>query len=177
MMRTPIYSTKAQPVINDGSPTAPEGVEQQVRSAQRDDYVTKLVKYVPGEVVAGFGGLIALAGNVNTDAETKRLLVITMFFIFLVLVTPFYFALRCRSLEQENKPKWFFYLLSALAFGVWALAVSDTVRSALNMGPTWAEFMLGVGSFVIPGIDEGLTLLSANKPWGRWFGRGSNSTI
>jgi hypothetical protein len=167
MMRTPIY-TKQPATPAD---TAPGASDAAARDTERDDYTTKLIKYVPGEVVAAFGALMALAANVSEDPATKHTVVIIVFVAFAVFVTPIYFWLRSRSLASSNRPKLYFYFLSPLAFAIWAIAISDILRGAFHLNAGVSEFALAVGAFLIPLLDELLTTLQDAKPWEQLFRR------
>ncbi len=50
-----------------------------------------------------------------------------------------------------------------LAFVIWAMAVSELVRATFSVTAGWSEFLLGVGAFFIPAIDEFLTSLLSGK--------------
>lgn len=139
MIRTPIYSTLSAPrskpitdprLQNDdvGGPEA----EKPSRDRERDGYLAKLVKYIPGEVIAAVASIVALSANVSTGPNVRSGAAIAVFVIFLV-ATPAYFWMGARNLPTEDKPAWYFYLLSLLAFGIWALAVINLVRETFGI--------------------------------------------
>lgn len=160
LIRTPLYEART---ANLGSPPTPVSPNVPARDVERDGYLAKLIKYVPAEVVAVFGGIVALAANINPDNTNDNVYVVWVFFGFLAL-TPAYFWLRSNNLPNEDRPTWYFYILSILAFAVWAVAISANTREALGLlsisiSPGLSEFILAIGAFLIPFIDEVLSSL------------------
>ncbi len=171
IIRTPIYSTLLAPrnpaatprrSNNRGQITAVAEQEQPARDQDRDHYLAKLVKYVPGEVVAAFSAIVALSANVSDVESTRQFASLGVFLLFLV-ATPLYFWRSARSLPDEDKPTFYFYLLSMAAFAIWAMAVSELVRATFSVTAGWSEFLLGVGAFFIPAIDEFVTSFFGGK--------------
>jgi hypothetical protein len=160
-VRTPIYSTLERPRAPEAPRAGVDAVEttqQPAREQERDGYFAKLIKYVPGEIVAVFASVIALAAAVSDDPDTKDTITIAVYGLFLI-ATPIYFWMRSSALTKSDRPAWYFYLLSAFAFAIWALAVSDRVRDTVDLSAAWSEFFLGLGAFIIPFLDEFLTRL------------------
>ncbi len=145
LIRTPIYSSKDDTGIN-------------ARADEPDDYKTKLVKYIPGEVIIIFTPLVALATKVSSDVNTQNIAIWATGFLGLI-ATLGYFWIRSRKLPANERPAWFFYLLSLPAFFIWAIVVSEPARDSLNITNGWAEFLLGFGAFAIPFLDEVFTAL------------------
>lgn len=77
--------------------------EEPAREASRDDYLTKLIKYVPAEAVAAFVAVIALTVTATENAGTQRALLQVVFWIFLV-ATPIYFWIGARKLPEKDQP-------------------------------------------------------------------------
>jgi hypothetical protein len=161
LVRTPIYRAMASPpfaAARDAA-LAPEAAPEQ----ERDGYLEKLIKYIPGEVGAVFAAIVALAGNASTNPETATYVVRGVFFLFLIL-TPVYFWLTASKLPPEKQPTMYFYVLSIFAFAIWGLAVSERVRLAFALEVGLAEFLLALGAFLIPLVDELLTRHFALQP-------------
>jgi hypothetical protein len=155
MIRTPLYRS-AQPGVA-GEERAGE------QETDRDGYLTKLIKYVPGEIVAVFAGVMAASASVSQDDAVKAALARGVFLFFLI-ATPAYFWLLSVRQPSGDRPMWYFYVLSVLAFAIWALAVSAQVRGTFGASPGLSEFLLALGAFAIPFFDEALTAVLGPKP-------------
>ena len=105
------------------------------RSSQRllicrvkDDYTSKIAKYVPGEVVA-----VSLAGFAAFGPTGNWV----WFALFLgILANVVYLAATTIRLNTASRPRLYFYLLSAVAFIAWAAATIPQVRNKFGLeGP------------------------------------------
>lgn len=151
MPRTIVYQRRPAPVpapapapppavaadANGGAPAGP-------RSATTDPYSEKLVKYIPAEVIAVVIPLAALAGDRDT------LLIAALIVGF--LATPFYLWQKATGLTQDKKPKFYFYILSMIAFCVWGLTTTR-LGGKVGLDKTSATFILAVTVFAIPALD------------------------
>lgn len=115
--------------------------------AQPDDLKTKLVKYVPVEVVsvsaAGFaafnptGGWIWFGLVLGAAANVIYLLVGA-----------------AQNRDKAPLPRWYFYVLSAVAFLVWSTATISSIQKAMSLTESKASFILAAGAFGIPLLDS-----------------------
>src|ERR1700694_366387 len=98
MARNVVYGVVPAPAAPPAPPPPP------------DKYADKLVKYIPAEVIAFFLPTFALA--VAKQSRWGEWLVLGT----CVLGTWGYMAIRR---DPASKPRWYFYLLSVLAFIAW----------------------------------------------------------
>ncbi len=150
MIRTPIYSEITTAQDKNDHIKAVETNTGEARSLSRDDVITKIVKYVPGEIVAAFAAIFALGASVGSWAVWASL-------AFGLIATPSYFAIGAKKLRALDQPRIYFYVLSVPAFLIWTLAVSPHVRDLLHVGNNLSEWLLFAGAFAIPFVDEALT--------------------
>jgi hypothetical protein len=157
-IRTPLYTNIAPGQME--ARIAEEG--EPAREPTRDDYITKLLKYVPAEVTVAFTALIAAAAQadqVNGGPDGNQTIIWIAFVIGLI-ATVGYFYRTAYTLPPEDKPRPYFYVLVLLSFVVWSLAVNESVRQIFNdMDERTSEFLLVAGAFLIPFVDEMLTIL------------------
>jgi hypothetical protein len=106
MIRTPIHcpseATSAEIPIDESTQAvgpAPATSTEPAREREPDDYLTKLLKYIPGESVAGFAAIAAAAAGVSSNAETVHTLTVVVYLGFLVL-TPWYFWANSKELPE-----------------------------------------------------------------------------
>jgi hypothetical protein len=59
-------------------------------------------------------------------------------------------------LAKDQRPRRYFYLLSPVAFAVWALGTSAIMRDLIGIGAKTSEFVLAFTVFLIPLVDWGL---------------------
>jgi hypothetical protein len=157
-IRTPLYKNVSVAQLEKRVGEASEPA----REPTRDDYITKLLKYVPAEVTVAFTALIAAAAQADQAAggtDGNQTIVWIAFFIGLV-ATVGYFYRSAYNLPPEDKPQPYFYILVLASFVIWSLAVNESVRLIFNdMDERTAEFLLVAGAFLIPFIDEMLTMI------------------
>lgn len=112
-----------------------------------DDYSSKLVKYIPAEVLAFFVSLYPLIPKEEAGYNWVRYLA-----VFLgVFGTIAYFYIRR---DQKNPPKWFFYMLSAFSFLIWAIGTSSILTDMFKADEVVGKIILTIGVFAIPLFDE-----------------------
>jgi hypothetical protein len=120
-------------------------VYSNIRGRQGDDYPTKLVKYVPAEVVSFF--LVAT----SVFGDRQPILVATL--IACLAGTPLYLYVASRHLVPLNRPPAYYYVLALIAFAAWAVGTSTAVDGLLRMDKALGQFLLLLTVFLIPGID------------------------
>ena len=157
-IRTPLYDNVpvAQLEKRFGEPDEP------AREPTRDDYVTKLLKYVPAEVTVAFTALVAAAAQADqaTGGTTGNQTIVWIAFFIGLVATAGYFYRSAYKLPPDDKPRPYFYVLVLVSFVIWSLAVNESVRQIFNnMDERMAEFLLVAGAFLIPFVDEMLTML------------------
>lgn len=113
-----------------------------------DDYKDKLVKFVPAEVVAFFAPIASLV------RERPALLIFSA--LLGLIATPAYLWVTAKKLDPGLRPPLHNYVLSTVAFGVWALATSD-LGAMVHMDPVVSAFTLGATVFLVPLIDSVLS--------------------
>ena len=158
MIRTPLY-TAVEP-----APLARriEEADEPAREPTRDDYITKLLKYVPAEVTVAFTALVAAAAQADqaTGGPDGNQTLVWIAFVIGLIATVGYFYRSAYNLPQEDKPRPYFYVLVLVSFVIWSLAVNESVRQIFNdMDERISEFLLVAGAFLIPFVDEMLTIL------------------
>jgi len=117
-------------------------------ATEEDDYATKLVKYIPGEVLAFFLPAVAVAGT-RPDLQWAAAL------IGLLATGGYLYVYNKR--KKLPTPKVWYVSLAMIAFIAWALGTSAPTRELVGMDDVIARFILLVAVLVIPGIDEWLS--------------------
>ncbi|HXK26396.1 MAG TPA: hypothetical protein VMS55_27280 [Myxococcota bacterium] len=112
-----------------------------------DDYLGRLVKYVPSEVVAMYLALTALVPTPPSDGDLKELWV---YFAIAVVATPVYLWVTIR---RGNQPVHAIQLVfSTIAFVIWAIAMGGPFQSleGLEAHPRFVSALLIVSTFSFP---------------------------
>lgn len=83
-----------------------------------DDYATRVAKYIPGEVLAGY---VAMESFVRAMLPGATITIVTSWavLIFAMVLTPVYLSM----VSPKNAPKRLHLGLSTVAFLVWAYAL------------------------------------------------------
>ena len=161
-------------VVND--PAAPQ---------YHDRYAVKLVKYIPGEVLAAFIPLVALADKIRSPGHVWVWVTIAVGAVCVVGYNRWqatdmllrqlksvhdangpdpWPAAKIRLVYKQLQPAWFFYVLALVAFAAWALATAEPVRVAVGLSPAEAEYIVATVTFCLPLADATLVHFSA---WSR----------
>jgi hypothetical protein len=124
-------------------------------TSSKDDYLAKLAKYVPAEVVTIASLGFAAFPTHGTEVwwwVAAGAVVNVLYLLSTAIVQP----------AAAPRPRWYFYLLSALAFVLWAMAVIAPVRHEAGLTGTHQAaqqaFVLALAAFALPMLD---TLLGA----------------
>lgn len=121
-----------------------------------DGYTERLSKYIPAEVLAAFLPLVGLTGNRGT-------LLHVAFWSGLVATVLYLYIHALRETDKTKRPRWFFYVLAALAFFAWAIGTSDPVRNMFGWDDVGARFALAMAAFAIPVLDLAIDLIFPRK--------------
>lgn len=92
-----------------------------------DDYLAKLVKYVPAEVIAFFTPIAAFIG---TDDG-----LIATVFVLGALGTLLWVYVSSRRVPETKRGRWYTYALSLIAYGR-GLSASVSVSASCSISPT-----------------------------------------
>ena len=141
MLRTIVYNGPPQPATM----AAAKGNSDPVGDAPKDGYLEKLVKYVPAEVVAVYVALAAAARD-----RTGLMWVV---FGAGAVATVGYVYFHASQLRKEKQPRYYTYVISLLAFALWATGASDSTRGLLHIDAITSEVALGLGVLLLPLID------------------------
>jgi hypothetical protein len=113
-----------------------------------DDYQTRLVKYIPGESLAFYGPLSSII------AENAVALIVATGIG--VIGTVLYLRQSSRHLKDPERPLPHYYVLSGIAFLVWALCINAPLATLLGISSLWKNVILACTVFLFPLIDDEL---------------------
>jgi hypothetical protein len=119
-------------------------------STAADDVPSKLLKYIPAEVIAFYVPIYALVPKAGALGLWAVL-------IISIAATVGYLWVRA---DPTSPPRLYFYILAAVAFVCWALGTS-TIGADLWKFPDWvSRAAVPSGVLLVPLIDEILTKLN-----------------
>lgn len=123
-----------------------------------DKYLSKIAKYVPAETVTF---TLAAFAAFEPDGNT-----IWIFVAAGALANVIYLVGVAMNSPAEQRPRAYFYFLSALAFFGWAIAVIEVVQIAIGIADDSADnqkaFVLAATAFLVPALDSILSRLNIN---------------
>ena len=116
--------------------------QEEREKVKPDDYLTKIIKYIPSEVVALYITLYGVASAAKT--EIPFVLITWLIFVVGVLGTVLYLW----RIAQVNDRLQIF--ISAGAFVVWVFALGGPFSNLLWYNPVYGALLLPIYTFFIP---------------------------
>ncbi len=117
-------------------------------AAKIDDYFSKLLKYIPTEIV---GGWIAITGLIKGGAGIPTN---TILWILLVVFTGITAAYILQQTSEPKKPPAVKQTtISTIAFLVWVFALGEPFSSLSFYSPVYGSILLIICSLIIPLIN------------------------
>jgi hypothetical protein len=108
-----------------------------------DDYQQRLLKYIPAETIAFFVPISAAVG----DKSRSGLVVITL----VAIAGNVLYSFIGKAPGGKTLPH--YYVLSIIAFLVWALATDQSLADLIGLNKLWTSIILGCTVFILPGLD------------------------
>lgn len=113
-----------------------------------DNYLQKVVKYIPGEIIAFY---LVFNKFAIEDGRTAFLL---LFFIGLTL-TPFYKYFGLKDQTKKLSTPWFQIIISIFSFAIWVFALGDFNEvELLNYNPFYASLILATFTLTTPILEQ-----------------------
>lgn len=131
-----------------GPTYSPMENDQPGGTSARDDYQTRLVKYIPGESLAFYAPLSSMV------SENSAALVVAT--VIGVIGTILYLRQSARHLKDQEKPLPHYYVLSGFAFLIWAFSINQQFASLLGISSLWKSLFLACTIFLLPLVDDEL---------------------
>ncbi len=108
-----------------------------------DDYKTRLLKYIPGEVVALY---IFLEGIVKSAADVPHAIYWVIFCVG--ALGTYLYLLRVAKVEKQVQ-----LIISVVAFCVWAFALGGPFAQLAWYKPVYGALLLPIYTFFVPMIE------------------------
>jgi hypothetical protein len=126
-----------------------------------DGAASKIVKYVPVEVIT----IISLFFAAWTVTGNKVWIYVSIGAAMNVLYLFSVAKQGEKASPPTPAPKWWFYPLSIVAFGLWSMATLDPVASAAHLGGSTESgqraFVLALAAFSVPVADTIFTSIGS----------------
>lgn len=107
-----------------------------------DDYLARLLKYIPAEVVT----LYVSATGIVPAVAANRTKILWVIFAFCAVATPLYMIFSTR--EKGRAPLWMQVVLATIAFPVWAYALGGVFTSTPGYEPYISSLLLMAVTFL-----------------------------
>ena len=136
-------------------PPAPSGQQAQppvafeaapAAAQPSDGFKEKLLKYIPGEVVAFFVPVTAIAG---TDEDA----ILWVALVAGVIAAPVYLYIGSLDVPRARRTRGWAYVLTVVSFLAWAFATSQPTADLIGIDQGLAGVILAVAALFIPAID------------------------
>ena len=119
-------------------------------SAQENSYLAKVVRYIPGEIVAAYlAAYNALVTASNIPLQTVLWIVVGV----LIVLTPIWILY---ATSDSDKPRPTFQAVAAtLSFVIWVFAIPGNPFSAFSWyRPVYGFLLLILGTFIMPILEK-----------------------
>jgi len=114
-----------------------------------DGYLDRLIKYIPGEAIAFYTPIVAGASQAGWKGQAV-LIAVGLIGDFL------YLSYHARRVPVEKRPLPHYYVLSLIAFIVWAISINSALATSLNLDQFWKGLLLAGTVFLLPALDDEL---------------------
>lgn len=118
------------------------------KAPTRDGYLTKIGKYVPAETIT-----VATLAFLAFEPEGDTIWI----YVAIGAVVNAIYLLSVALVSSAPLPRWFFYVLAAAAFVLWAMAVIDPVTREAGVTGENVESqktaILAMAAFLLPALD------------------------
>ncbi|WP_223788395.1 hypothetical protein [Marinicella meishanensis] len=140
------YGSKNQKEINEKIVSANQEIKdiQSKIDKGADNYTTKLLKYIPGEVIILYVSLTNII--MSTDLKTSKIALWSVF-VFCLLGT-FLYLKRVAGINKTSQ-----LVISSIAFFIWAFTLEGPFRLYDWYSPVIASLILPMYTFIIPLIE------------------------
>ncbi|RLE76493.1 MAG: hypothetical protein DRJ44_03980 [Thermoprotei archaeon] len=118
--------------------------EEERKAVKPDDYLTRLVKYIPSEVIALYITLDGIISSAKTEIPFQT--ISWLIFLICLIGTIVY---KWRIYEVKDTAQ---ILVSAGAFIVWVFALGGPFATLPWYHPIYGELILPIYTFFIPAI-------------------------
>jgi len=111
----------------------------------RDEYYSRLLKLVPGEIAALYAFALALFKG------SPRSLYVALAVCAVVLIVLRSSATKARS----GSVQWAAVVISLLSFGIWVVVLGDPIAPLLSVTSQEAAFAMAAWTVLVPAIYKG----------------------
>ena len=126
------YDPPKKPKLQGGN------AENESSSQSTKEYLEKVAKIIPAEIIAGYLAIVGLIPLIKNTALHQGFYYGA--FLFCAILTPVYFSRQA----EKGKPKTMHILLSTLSFIIWAYTVTGekVIPNFFSARKTIAQFIL-----------------------------------
>lgn len=116
-------------------------------SQQADTYLTKLVKYIPAEIIAVYIFISGILKSLEASAALQWVA-----FALLLVLTPLY---MWRVTQDKTKPPaWAQIIIASFSFAVWVFAVGGPFVTLPWYNTLYGSLLVAVYTLVVPMISN-----------------------
>lgn len=107
----------------------------------KDNYVDRLFKYIPSEIVAGYIFILGVLTRLTEQAET--MIIQWIIFIVFCALTPLYLW-RIQKVKKIQQ-----HIISLISFIVWVFAIGGPFTTFSWYNPLYGEILLPVFTLIV----------------------------
>ncbi len=147
---------------DDPAPTPPQPPNPPAPPSTNpaEQYIAKIIRYVPGSIIAGYTSMLGLV----TQAEPYQLYLSWAIFGFCLVLAPLYVLFVPDSIPStKDCSKRFHVVASFLSFAIWAFALGGPFASLPWYSPVYGSLALIAATLLMPLLERVLMLFNFFK--------------
>lgn len=125
-----------------------------------EEYIAKIIRYVPGSIIAGYTSMIGLV----SQSQPYQLQLSWAIFGFCLILAPLYVMFVPDSIPNtKDCSKRFHVVASFISFAVWGFALGGPFTSLPWYSPIYGSLALIAATLLMPLLEKLLMLLNFFK--------------
>lgn len=131
------------------------------RALQEESYFEKLLRYIPGDIVAAF---VALSGIITNNPETTSVTVYWLVFAALTVLTPLYVCYVKTAPSGITAAKIFPSVAAVIAFVTWVFALGGPFGLSFEWyQPVYGSIVLILVTLAMPVLEQVIYRTGSNN--------------
>lgn len=133
-----------------------ESKDRVIQEGQLDTYLDKLIRYIPGDLVAAY---LALDGLMREEVMNAPFILYWIVFASLLILTPLYVIYRPTHNEFSGHSRRFHALAATLAFSVWVFVLGGpfAITWPDSYRPLYGSVLLVITTLAMPILEKVMT--------------------
>ncbi len=139
--------TPSEPSVSEEKTASASALSSASLTAAPDDYISKLIKYIPAEVIT----LYLFVDGILNSFTASPVMNWVVFFLLLVL-TPIYMWRMTQ--EASKSPAWDQIIVSFVSFALWVYVIGGPFEALSWYAPQYGSILVAIFTVFVPLIRK-----------------------